>query len=120
MITNQDGPAPTVSVGNAAVLTEREVRQLLRLRKITLLRVRQRDDRGGLPFVQLSPGRIGYLRRDIDAYLAACRIDASVGWQAARSNFTFRAARIEACINENGDGSVDRHRLYRQLSVNFL
>ena len=55
------------------VLTVPEVRQLLRLSKITLLRMRQRDDRGGLPFVQLSPGRIGYLH-DVRAYLAARRV----------------------------------------------
>ena len=58
------------------VLTEAEVRQQLRLSKITLLRMRQRDDRGGLPFVQLSPGRIGYLRADVTAFLAARRVGA--------------------------------------------
>lgn len=59
-----------------AVLTEAEVRQQLRISKITLLRMRQRDDRGGLPFVQLSPGRVGYLKADVQAYLLARRVGA--------------------------------------------
>jgi hypothetical protein len=62
------------AIQDDAVLTEPEARQLLRLSKITLLRMRQLDDRGGLPFVQLSPGRIGYFRRDVLAYLAARRV----------------------------------------------
>lgn len=57
-----------------AVLTEPEARQLLRLSKITMLRMRQLPDQGGLPFVRLSPGRIGYFQRDVHAYLATRRV----------------------------------------------
>jgi hypothetical protein len=57
-----------------AVLTEPEVRRLTGLSKITLLRMRKRDDCGGLPYIQLSPGRIGYMRRDTCAYLIARRV----------------------------------------------
>jgi len=57
-----------------AVLTEPEARQLLRLSKITLLRMRQLSDRGGLPFIQLSQARIGYFRRDVLAYLSRRRV----------------------------------------------
>jgi hypothetical protein len=71
------------SSDDEVVLTEPEVRQLLRLSKITLLRMRQREDRGGLPFVQLSPGRIGYLRGDLRAFLAARRVGSLSNKQAA-------------------------------------
>jgi hypothetical protein len=57
-----------------SVLTEPEARHLLRLSKITLIRMRKLANQGGLPFVQLSPGRIGYFRRDVIAYLAARRV----------------------------------------------
>ena len=50
-------------------LTEPEARQLLRVSKITLIRMRKLADKGGLPFVKLSPGRVGYLRRDVVGYL---------------------------------------------------
>jgi hypothetical protein len=56
------------------VLTEPEARQLLRLSKVTLIRMRKLADKGGLPFVRLSAGRIGYFRRDIVGYLAARRV----------------------------------------------
>ncbi len=56
------------------VLTAAETAQLLSVSTFTLLRMRQRDDTGGLPFVQLSPGRIGYSRRDVRAYVAARRV----------------------------------------------
>jgi hypothetical protein len=57
-----------------AVLTEPETRKRVRLSKATLIRMRQRPDCGGLPFVQLSPGRIGYLWRDVKAYILARRV----------------------------------------------
>lgn len=62
---------------NNVVLTEPEVRRSLRLSKATLIRMRQRPDRGGLPFVQLSAGRIGYLDSDVRAFLAARRVGAT-------------------------------------------
>jgi hypothetical protein len=57
-----------------AVSTVAYTARLLGVSEITLLRMRQREDRGGLPFVQLSPGRIGYLRRDVRAFLEARRV----------------------------------------------
>ena len=57
-----------------AVLTVAGTAQLLSVSKFTLLRMRQREGCGGLPFVQISPGRIGYLRRDVQSFLAARRI----------------------------------------------
>lgn len=83
MTPKEDGFTTATTANEAVVLTEREVRQLLRLSKITLLRMRQRDDRGGLPFVQLSPGCIGYLKCDVRAFLEARRVAASPGQQAA-------------------------------------
>jgi hypothetical protein len=59
-----------------AVLSTREVSQTLGLSTITVKRMRKLADRGGLPFVQLSPGRIGYLRSDVHGYIAARRIGA--------------------------------------------
>jgi hypothetical protein len=59
-----------------AVLTAADTARLLGVSKFTLLRMRQREDCDGLPFVQLSPGRIGYLRSDVRAYIAARRVGA--------------------------------------------
>jgi hypothetical protein len=56
------------------VLTEPETRKRVRLSKATLIRVRQSPDLGGLPFIQLSPGRIGYLWGDVKAYILARRV----------------------------------------------
>jgi hypothetical protein len=67
------------------VLTELEARQLLRVSKITLIRMRKLADKGGLPFVKLSPGRIGYLRRDIISYLATRRVGTLPGEQPAQA-----------------------------------
>jgi hypothetical protein len=36
--------------------------------------MRQQPDCGGLPFVRLSEKRIGYLRRDVGAFLLARRV----------------------------------------------
>jgi hypothetical protein len=36
--------------------------------------MRQQKDQGGLPFIQLSPGRIGYRKSDIEAFLLARRV----------------------------------------------
>ena len=66
------------------VLTEPEARQLLRVSKITLIRMRKLADKGGLPFVKLSPGRIGYLRRDIITYLATRRVGTLPGEPPAK------------------------------------
>jgi hypothetical protein len=65
--------APPVLDDNS-VLTEPETRKRVRLSKATLIRMRQSPDLGGLPFVRLSPGRIGYLWRDVKAYIEARRI----------------------------------------------
>jgi predicted DNA-binding transcriptional regulator AlpA len=65
-----------MNLTQSAVLTEPEVRQLLGLSKITLHRMRYRPNCGGLPYVKLSPGRIGYLRSDVETYLNECRVGA--------------------------------------------
>jgi hypothetical protein len=57
-----------------SVLSPAETAQLLGLHKLTLLRMRQRDDCGGLPFVRLSSNRIGYVWVDVRAFLAARRV----------------------------------------------
>jgi hypothetical protein len=74
---------PNSNSQDVTVMSAADTARYLGVLKITLLRVRQRDARGGLPFVQLSPGRIGYLRRDVDAYLAARRIDGPTQQRAA-------------------------------------
>jgi hypothetical protein len=56
------------------VLTAAEAGELLGLSRFTMLRMRQLPDAGGLPFVQLSQGRIGYRSRDVTAYLVARRV----------------------------------------------
>jgi hypothetical protein len=57
-----------------AVLTAAETAAQLGLSKFTLLRMRQRPNADGLPFVKLGPNRIGYVRRDVLAFLAARRV----------------------------------------------
>jgi hypothetical protein len=57
-----------------AVLTPAETARLLGLHKLTLLRMRQRNDHGGLPFVRLSTNRVGYVWCDVRAFLAARRV----------------------------------------------
>jgi hypothetical protein len=59
-----------------AVLTPAETERLLGVSKFTLWRKRKLPDCGGLPFVRLSPGRIGYLRSDVRAFLGARRVGA--------------------------------------------
>jgi hypothetical protein len=59
-----------------AVLTADDTARLLGVSKITLLRMRQRPSADGLPFVRLSAHRIGYVRRDVLAFLAARRVGA--------------------------------------------
>ena len=56
------------------VLTAAEVARLLSVSEFTLLRMRQRPSADGLPFVKLSANRIGYIRRDVLAFLAARRV----------------------------------------------
>jgi hypothetical protein len=56
------------------VLTVDETVALLGISVFTLLRMRQRQDAGGLPFVQLSAKRLGYRLGDIRAYLRARRV----------------------------------------------
>src|SRR3954468_13993193 len=63
---------PNSTFEAAAVLTVADTARLLGVSKFTLLRMRKRKD--GLPFVRLSPGRIGYLRSDVHAYIAARRV----------------------------------------------
>ena len=53
---------PTNSIEDA-VLTATDTARMLGVSKFTLLRMRQRPAAGGLPFVKLSPNRIGYVRR---------------------------------------------------------
>jgi len=62
-----------------AVLTEAETAHLLGVSRFTLLRKRQEPDAGGLPFVKLSAHRIGYMRSDIMAFLAARRVGTVAG-----------------------------------------
>ena len=64
----------TVIPDEHAVLTAVDTASLLGVSKITLLRMRQQPNAGGLPYVQLSTNRIGYVRRDVLAFLAARRV----------------------------------------------
>jgi hypothetical protein len=57
-----------------AVMSAEQTANLLGVSKFTLLRMRQRPDADGLPFVKLSPNRIGYVRRDVLAFIAARRV----------------------------------------------
>jgi hypothetical protein len=65
------------------VLTEPEARKRLRLSKATMIRMRQSPDLGGLPFVRLSPKRIGYLWGDLKTYLEARRVTVGERAEAA-------------------------------------
>ncbi len=66
-------PSPMIPTDDA-VLTAAETAALLGVSKFTLLRMRQRPDADGLPFVKLSPHRIGYVRSDVRAFLASRRV----------------------------------------------
>jgi hypothetical protein len=57
-----------------AVLTAGDTARMLGVSKFTLMRMRQRPAADGLPFVKLSPNRIGYVRRDVLAFLAVRRV----------------------------------------------
>lgn len=57
-----------------AVLSAAETASLLGVSKFTLLRMRQQQNAGGLPYVKISQNRIGYVRRDVLAFLAARRV----------------------------------------------
>lgn len=63
-----------VPPGEDRVLTAAEAAKQLGLSRFTMLRMRRSPDAGGLPFVRLSQGRIGYRGRDIEAYLLARRV----------------------------------------------
>lgn len=63
-----------VPPGEDRVLTAAEAAKQLGLSRFTMLRMRRSPDAGGLPFVRLSQGRIGYRGRDIEAYLFARRV----------------------------------------------
>src|SRR2546421_604146 len=65
---------PNLISDDDRVQTAADTARQLGVSEFTLLRMRQSDNSGGLPFVQLSPGRIGYLRGDIRAYLVARRV----------------------------------------------
>jgi hypothetical protein len=56
------------------ILSPRETAKEIDLSEFTLMRMRQSPDAGGLPYVQLSPGRIGYRRGDIRAFLLSRRV----------------------------------------------
>ena len=53
---------PNLLSDDDAVLTVSDTAQLLGVSKFTLLRLRQREGAGGLPFVQISPGRLGGIK----------------------------------------------------------
>ncbi len=59
---------------NDQVLSAIDTARKLGVSKITLLRMRKLPDAGGLPYVRLSANRVGYIRRDLRAYLAARRV----------------------------------------------
>lgn len=61
------------------IYTVPEVAEMLGVSTFTLLRKRQQPDAGGLPFVQLSTNRIGYLRADVEAFLRARRVGKLAG-----------------------------------------
>jgi predicted DNA-binding transcriptional regulator AlpA len=63
-----------ITLDGDGVLTTAEVATLLGLSKFTLLRMRQQKDRGDLPYLQLSPGRLAYWKSDVRAYIAARRV----------------------------------------------
>lgn len=63
-----------LTLDDTCIMTAADVQRVLGLSKFTLLRMRQCDGAGGLPFVQLSEGRVGYLRNDVLAYIAARRV----------------------------------------------
>jgi hypothetical protein len=56
------------------VLSPRDTAKQLGCSEFTLLRMRQRPNSDGLPWVRLTAGRIGYRRGDIRAYLLARRV----------------------------------------------
>jgi len=64
----------TTTPDNDEVLCAAAVARMLGMSEITLLRMRQRPKADGLPFVRLSANRIGYVRRDVLAFLAARRV----------------------------------------------
>src|SRR5262249_10057268 len=63
-----------VSPSDDRVLTADEASKRIGLSRFTMLRMRRLPDAGGLPFVRLSQGRIGYRIRDLEAYLVARRV----------------------------------------------
>jgi hypothetical protein len=69
------GPPPWVD-DNDRILTVGEVIGMLGVSVFTLLRMRQRPNADGLPYIQLSPKRIGYRLGDVRAYLRARRVGA--------------------------------------------
>jgi hypothetical protein len=56
------------------VLTAAETAKLLGVSEFTLLRKRQRPNADGLPYVMLSPKRLGYRLGDVRAYLRSRRV----------------------------------------------
>ncbi|HUN43092.1 MAG TPA: hypothetical protein VMU81_22600 [Acetobacteraceae bacterium] len=64
----------TIADDEDDVLPPAEVARKLGVHEITLLRMRKLADAGGLPFVRLSANRVGYVRRDVRAFLAARRV----------------------------------------------
>ena len=85
-----------------SVLTVAETARLLSVSKFTLLRMRQREGCGGLPFVQLSPGRIGYLRRDVRGFLVARRVGSLVRTKDELFLLTPRVGSPNVEAGENG------------------
>jgi predicted DNA-binding transcriptional regulator AlpA len=55
------------------VLSEKEAARYLNLARQTLSNLRFKKE--GPPYIRLLPGRIGYKLSDLEAYLAARRID---------------------------------------------
>jgi hypothetical protein len=66
----------TTNKGLPALLTAPEVARILGVSVITLLRMRQAKECGGLPFIQISTNRIGYSRRDVLKFLKGRRVTA--------------------------------------------
>ena len=56
------------------ILDTKAASQATSLSVITLKRMRRRADCGGLPWVRLSAGRVGYMESDIENYLTARRV----------------------------------------------
>jgi hypothetical protein len=62
-----------LALGDDSILTRRETAKAINTGLFTLDRKRREPDAGGLPWVQLSPHRVGYRWGDIKAFITARR-----------------------------------------------